>query len=176
MVDETGGVVRFDQANTLQRGMRLLAGTRPMAWLFARVLHHLDGPVMRHSSGRHSVSSALTGLPIVELTTVGARSGQPRTLPIVGVPDGDRLVLIASNYGQQRNPAWYYNLKANPRCSTVFRGQRREMDAYEAEGEERQRLWELDLSVYPPRDQYARRAGNRRIPVMVLQPAPTVTG
>ena len=157
MVDETGGVVRFDQANTLQRGMRLLAGTRPMAWLFARVLHHLDGPVMRHSSGRHSVSSALTGLPIVELTTVGARSGQPWTLPIVGVPDGDRLVLIASNYGQQRNPAWYYNLKANPRCSTVFRGQRREMDAYEAEGEERQRLWELDLSVYPPRDQYARR-------------------
>jgi len=92
------------------------------------------------------------------------------------VPDGDRLVLIASNYGQQRNPAWYYNLKANSRCSTAFRGQRHEMEAYEAEGEERQRLWELDLSVYPPRSQYAQRAGNRRIPVMVLLPAPTATG
>ena len=170
MVEETGVALRFDQANVLQRGMRLLAGTRPMAWLFARVLHHLDGPVMRRSAGRHSVSSALTGLPIVELTTVGARSGEPRSLPLIGVPDGNRLVLVASNYGQQRNPAWYYNLKANPRCSVAFRGQRHEMDAYEAEGEERQRLWELDVAVYPPRNHYAQRAGNRRIPVMVLRP------
>jgi deazaflavin-dependent oxidoreductase (nitroreductase family) len=174
MVEETGAALRFDQANVLQRGMRLLAGTRPMAWLFARVLHHLDGPVMRRSAGRHSVSSALTGLPIVELTTVGARSGEPRSSPLVGVPDGDRLVLVASNYGQQRNPAWYYNLKVNPRCSVTFRGQRREMDAYEAEGEERQRLWRLDVAVYPPRNQYARRAGDRRIPVMVLRPVENV--
>ncbi len=147
-----------------------------MAWLFARVLHHLDGPVLRRSVGRHSVSAALTGLPIIELTTVGARSGESRTLPLVGVPDGERLVLVASNYGKQQNPAWYYNLKANPRCSTTFRGQRHEMEAYEAEGEERQRLWELDVSVYPPRNHYAQRAGNRRIPVMVLQPAPKPTG
>ena len=170
MVEATGVALRFDQANVLQRGMRLLAGTRPMAWLFAWVLHHLDGPVMRRSAGRHSVSSALTGLPIVELTTVGARSGEPRSLPLIGVPDGNRLVLVASNYGQQRNPAWYYNLKANPRCSVALRGQRHEMDAYEAEGEERQRLWELDVAVYPPRNHYAQRAGNRRIPVMVLRP------
>ena len=176
VVEEIPGAVRFDQANVVQRGMRLLAGTRPMAWLFARVLHHLDGPVMRRSAGRHSVSAALTGLPIIELTTVGARSGESRTLPLVGVPDGDRLVLVASNYGKQQNPAWYYNLKANPRCSTIFRGQRLEMEAYEAEGEERLRLWELDVSVYPPRNHYAQRAGDRRIPVMVLQPAPEPTG
>jgi deazaflavin-dependent oxidoreductase (nitroreductase family) len=175
MVEIDGDEVRFDQANAFQRGIRLLAGTRPMAWLFARVMHHLDGPLMRRSSGRHSVSSVLSGLPIVELTTIGARSGVRRTLPLIGVPDGDRLVLVASNYGQQHNPAWYYNLKANPRCSTALRGQRHEMEAYEAEGEERQRLWELDVSVYPPRNHYAQRAGNRRIPVMVLQPA-TRTG
>ena len=175
MAKEAGAAVRFDQANALQRGMRLLAGTRPMAWVFARLLHHLDGPVMRHSSGRHSVSSALTGLPIVELTTVGARSGERRTLPLIGVPDQDRLVLVASNYGQRRNPAWYYNLKANPRCSATYRGLPHEMEAYEAEGDERQRLWELDVSVYPPRNHYAQRAGNRRIPVMVLQLAPTAT-
>jgi deazaflavin-dependent oxidoreductase (nitroreductase family) len=176
MVEESGGSVRFDEANAVQRGMRLLAGTKPMAWLFARVLHHLDGPVLRHSAGRHSVSSALTGLPVVELTTVGARSGRTRTLPILGVADADRLVLVASNYGQSRNPGWYYNLKANPRCSVVFRGRRHEMEAYEAEGDERERLWELDVSVYPPRNHYARRAGGRRIPVMVLQAAPTPTG
>ena len=78
-----------------------------------------------------------------------------------GSARGDRLVLVASNYGKQRNPAWYYNLRANPRCSTVFR---------------RQRLWELDVSVYQPRNHYAQRAGNRRILVIVLQPAPIPTG
>jgi hypothetical protein len=86
--------MRFDEANSVQRGVRLLGGTRPMAWLFARMLHRLDGPVLRRSQGRRSVTSALTGLPIVELTAVGARSGKPRTLPIVGVPDGDRLVVL----------------------------------------------------------------------------------
>lgn len=151
MVDDTRRGVRFDEANAVQRGIRLLAGTRPMAWLFARVLHHLDGPVLRRSRGRRSVTSGLTGLPIVELTAVGARSGEPRTLPIIGVPAGDRLVL-----GQRRNPGWYYNLRANPRCSVVFRGQRYEMEACEADGEERERLWELDVSVYPPRNHYAR--------------------
>ena len=64
------------------------------------------------------------------------------------------LCSFASSYGQQHNPAWYYNLKANPRCNTAFRGQRYEMQAYEADGEERQRLWELDVSVYPPRNHY----------------------
>jgi deazaflavin-dependent oxidoreductase (nitroreductase family) len=175
MVDNTGRGVRFDEANAVQRSMRLLTGTRPMAWLLARVLHHLDAPVLRRSRGRRSVTFTLTGLPIVELTAVGARSGQPRTLPVVGVPDGDRLVLVAGNWGQKRNPGWYHNLKANPRCSVVFRGQRYEMEAYEADGEERERLWESDIAVYPPRNHFARRAGDRRTPVMVLQPAPQGT-
>jgi deazaflavin-dependent oxidoreductase (nitroreductase family) len=172
MADAKGGL-RFDQANAVQQRMRMVAETAPMAWLFSRVLHHLDGPVLRWTQGRHSLTSALTGLPIVELTTVGAHSGEQRTLPIVGVPDADRLVLIASNYGQGRNPGWYYNLKANPRCSVVFRGSRSEMEAYEAEGTEREQLWELDVSVYPARDHYAQRAEGRRIPVMVLRPALT---
>ena len=54
--EEIAGAVRFDQADIVQRTMRQLAGTRPMAWLFARVLHHVDGPVMRRSAGRHSAS------------------------------------------------------------------------------------------------------------------------
>jgi deazaflavin-dependent nitroreductase family protein len=172
MVHDFGRDWGFGSANVVQRRVRLLGGTRPLSWLFARVLHHLDGPVLRHSGGRRSVTSALSGLPIVELTAVGARSGEPHTLPIIGVPDGDRIVLVASNYGQHRNPGWYLNLKANPRCSVGFRGRRYEMEAYEADGDERKRLWELDVSVYPPRKHYARRAGERRIPVMVLQPAP----
>jgi deazaflavin-dependent oxidoreductase (nitroreductase family) len=176
MVEEIGGSVGFVEANAVQQRVRLLAGTRPMAWLIARVLHRLEFPVLRCSAGRHSVSSAPTGLPVVELATIGARSSQPRTLPIIGVPGADRPVLVASDYGQQHNPGWCYNLKANPQYSVAFRGQRYETEAYDADGEDRERLWGLDVSVYPPRKHDARRAGGRRIPVLVLQPAPKPTG
>lgn len=162
--------MRFDEANALQRQLRRVAGRASVSWVLARVMHRVDGPVLAASRGRHTLTSLLTGLPIVELTTVGARSGLSRTSPIIGVPDGDRLILIASNYGQERHPGWYHNLLANPRCSVVFRGERTDMTAYEAEGDERDRLWQLDQAVYPARTHYLARAGTRRIPVMVLQP------
>jgi deazaflavin-dependent oxidoreductase (nitroreductase family) len=161
---------RYDNAGVARRLMRKTASAPATARFFARTLHKLDKPLLRRSGGKRSLTTWLTGLPIVELTTTGARSGLPRTMPIVGLPDGDRLVLIASNYGQERNPAWYYNLKANPRCSVAFRGQHLEMRAYEAEGDERQRLWDLDLTVYPTRANYAEWASHRDIPVMVLEP------
>jgi deazaflavin-dependent oxidoreductase (nitroreductase family) len=161
---------RYDRANLVRRAVRSLASTPRTARFFARTLHRLDEPILRRTGGKRSLSAWLTGFPIVELTTTGARSGLPRTHPIVGVPDGDRLVLVASNYGQERNPAWYYNLRAHPKCSVGFRGQRRQMRAYEAEGAERERLWELDLTVYPVRARYAQWASHRQIPVMVLEP------
>lgn len=125
-------VVLFDEANAVQRLMRQTGRIRAVAWLFARLLHRLDLPVMRRTGGRWSVTAALTGLPMVELTTTGARTGRPRTMPIIGTPDEDRLVMVASNYGSARNPGWYFNLKAHPRCTVVVRGQRYEMEAYEA--------------------------------------------
>lgn len=160
----------FDEANAVQRFMRQMARTRGGAWMSARLLHRLVLPVMRRTGGRWSVTAAVSGLPVVELTTTGARTGRPRTMPIIGTPDADRFVLVASNYGSTRNPGWYFNLKAHPNCTVVVRGRRHEMEAYEAEGEQRERLWALDCSVYPARRQYAARTGGRRIPVMVLQP------
>jgi deazaflavin-dependent oxidoreductase (nitroreductase family) len=162
--------VRYDEANAVQRLFRNAASTPMLARMFSRVLYRVDRPVIRLSGGRTSVTSALTGLPIVELTTTGARTGLPRTMPIVGIPDGDRLVLVASYYGSTRHPAWYHNLRAHPDCTVRVRGQERAMRAYEAEGEERERLWALDLTVYPTRARYAEWSG-RRIPVMVLEPA-----
>lgn len=164
--------MRYQQANALQRLLRGAASTPATARFFALVMHRLDRPVMQLTRGRSSLTSWLTGLPIVELTATGAKSGQPRTLPIIGVPDGDRLVLLASNYGNPRHPAWYHNLRANPACTVRWRGEELVMHAYEAEGEERERLWELDSTVYPARAAYAQWTGGRRIPVMVLRPSP----
>ncbi len=157
-----------DSPNLAARGIRRLIAARPMAWLLARTIHHVDGAVLRLSGGRTTAAALLSGLPIVLLTTTGARSGRPRAVPLVAVPDGPRLILIASNWGQARHPAWYYNVKANPRVSVTRDGQTRPYQAREAVGEERAALWARAVAVYPGYEGYARRAG-RSIPVVVLE-------
>src|SRR5712692_4720625 len=106
--------VTFEKANPMQRAIRRLAASGPGSWFFARVLHHIDRPVFRLTRGRHTLASLLSGLPVVMLTTTGARSGVLRTVPVLGLPTPDGLAVIASNYGQERHPSWYYNLRANP--------------------------------------------------------------
>jgi hypothetical protein len=115
-------VYGYDQANPLQRLMRWSGTLPPISWLYARTLHHIDRVVYRATSGRKTFTSLVTGLPVVQLTTTGARSGLPRTLPVLGVPEGDRLIVIASNFGQYKNPSWYYNLRAHPHAEIVFEG------------------------------------------------------
>ena len=77
-------------------------------------LPRIDRGMFRLSRGRTTFSAWISGLPIIMLTTTGARSGQPRTLPVLALPEGDRLVLIASNFGLPSNPGWYHNLRAQP--------------------------------------------------------------
>src|SRR5262249_6237749 len=105
------------------------------------------------------------------LTTTGARTGEPRTVPVLGLPTADGLAVIASNFGQHRQPAWYHNLRANPEGSVAIDGQSRRIRAVEAEGDRRRRIWEEGLRVYPGWSQYERRAAHRRIAVFVLEPA-----
>jgi deazaflavin-dependent oxidoreductase (nitroreductase family) len=159
------------RANPLRRLVRVTAAWPPVSWFYARTLHHIDRLVYRGTRGRATFASWVAGLPIVMLTTTGAKSGRRNTLPLVGLPDGDRLVVIASNYGQYRNPAWYYNLRANPRATVEFEGVTREMVARELDGEERERHYNHGIEIYPGWTQYRERASHRRIPVMELTPA-----
>jgi deazaflavin-dependent oxidoreductase (nitroreductase family) len=156
-------------ANLFRRIVRTTASWRPLSLFYARTLHHIDRLVYRLTRGRATFASWTAGLPIVMLTTTGAKSGRQSTLPLVALPEGDRLVVIASNYGQRRNPAWYHNLRANPRATVCFEGVTREMLARELEGEERDRHYERGIEVYPGWTQYRKRA-NRRIPVLELTP------
>jgi deazaflavin-dependent oxidoreductase (nitroreductase family) len=113
--------------------------------------------------------STLIGQPVVVLESVGAKSEKARRIPLLYMPDGDRVILTASNVGQKRHPAWYYNLKANPRAKLFMRGGTGWYTAHEAEGEERERLWGLVTKYYEGYRKYQTRA-ERRIPVMVLTP------
>lgn len=142
----------------------------PGRWLFANVLHRVDGALMKVSMGRVS-----TGIgtrfqrSACLLTTTGRRSGRRREVPLLTMRDGGDYVLIASSFGRERNPAWYHNLTAEPRCSLVVDGRRLECTAREAQGDERERLFQKAIELYEGYAEYRERAP-RTIPVMVLTP------
>ena len=166
-----GSMYDYAQANWLKRMVRRSGAWRPLSWVYARTLHHIDRVVYRLTRGRATFSSWVSDVPIVMLTTTGAKSGKPRTLPVLGVKENERLVVIASNYGQHRNPAWYHNLRANPRARMVFEGVEREVVARELTGEERERWYARGIEIYPGWTHYRRRASHRLIPVIELTPA-----
>lgn len=161
--------VRRGEPNGIRKLARDLSATAPVSWLLSHTLHHVDKRVFRFTNGRRTLSSLITGLPIVMLTTTGARSGKARTVPVLGLPDGDRIVVFASGYGQNsRPPAWYYNLRAVPEASATVNGVDHRVRASEAECEERDRLWRKGVEIYPGFTDYQERIAGRQIPVMIL--------
>jgi len=109
-------------------------------------------------------------LPIIQLTTKGAKSGQLRTVPLVVVVDGETLGLIGSNFGGRHAPGWYYNLKANPECEVKFNGKLQNYVARETQGDEYLHYWLTAVALYAGYAEYKERAAHRHIPVMVLEP------
>ncbi len=105
------------------------------------------------------------------LTTRGARSGRRITIPVVVIPVGDDLAVVASNWGRRRHPAWYHNLVAHPDATVTFEGRSHSVTARLVTGAERERILALDLLEYPARELYRRRAANREIAVFVLEEA-----
>lgn len=154
-----------------QRLVQRIAYSRPGVWLFSRTLHYIDLPLLRLTRGRVSVPTVLAGLPVITLTTTGAKSGMPRTMPVLGIPDGDRFVVIASSWGRRKHPAWRHNLRAHPRATVSLAGRTGVYDARETAGEERDMFWRRAVALYPGFSAYERTAGKRRISVFVLEPS-----
>lgn len=155
--------------------MQKIASSTPGAWFLARTQHHLDRVFFNLSGGRTTMAGAMTGLPVVIVASKGARSGIVRTIPLLCIDDEDypgTLAVVASNFGQARNPAWYYNLKAHPEVDCTLHGEKLRYRGREAEGEEYQRFWQYALDTYIGFPQYKMRAGQRHIPIMILEPLP----
>jgi deazaflavin-dependent oxidoreductase (nitroreductase family) len=149
----------------LQRQVSLPVLTKVFSLFLARI----DRPFLRFTSGRFSPSSFISGWPIVMLTTIGAKSGQVRTTPLIGIPDVEKIILVASNFGQKQFPAWWYNLRRNPQASLTYQGVTRPFKAHEATVEEYEKYWQLAIATYPGYSAYKERAG-RKIPILVLEP------
>lgn len=120
------------------------------------------------------VGSRIGGMPVLLLTTTGRKTGRSHTTALQYLPEGESYVVIASNAGEPRYPAWYLNVKARPEA-VVQRGRRRmAVLAREVEGEERRRLWARALEVHPAYAVYQNRT-TRCIPIVVLDPESRVS-
>jgi deazaflavin-dependent oxidoreductase (nitroreductase family) len=158
------------RANLWQRLWTPLLTTALGRALIRHIARPIDRALLPLTKGRLTFSRLF--YPTLLLTTTGARSGQPRSTPLIYFRDGTAMVLVASNYGEPRHPAWYHNLRATPRALVTADGATAPYLAREAEGAEREELWRKALAFYGGYEAYSRRAGGRRIPIMVLDPVP----
>src|ERR1700737_1332644 len=108
------------------------------------------------------------GRPLLLLTTTGAKSGQPRTSPMMYIPDGDRLMVIASNVGAPTHPAWYHNLVAHPQVTVEVGRETFDATPIVTTGEERHRLWTRIVESYPFFTEHQAKT-TRQIPVIILE-------
>jgi deazaflavin-dependent oxidoreductase (nitroreductase family) len=118
---------------------------------------------------RRSVTSLGTDFPLCYLTVQGRRSGEERTVPLLYVADGERVILIGSNWGKPRHPAWALNLEAAEAATVTIDGVSRVMRPRRASAEELDRYWRHAIVFWPGYDDYRRRAG-REIRMFVLEP------
>jgi deazaflavin-dependent oxidoreductase (nitroreductase family) len=154
--------------NAAQRALWRISYSRPGAWLFARTLHRIDTEALRISRGRITVAGLLAGVPVLTISTTGARTGIRRTTPVIGVPFGEDIAVIGTRFGQQGTPGWYYNLCADPSAEVSYRHRCVNASAREAGDAERQFIWAQAKRIYAGYEAYARRAEDRKIRIMVL--------
>ena len=124
--------------------------------------------ILRTTNGK--VLNSAFGMPVVELHTVGRRSGLPRTTMLTApVTDGQRIVLVASKGGDDRDPEWYRNLMARPDAEVTVDGQRRPVRARQASAAEKAELWPRVIAAYRGYAGYQRRT-QRDIPLVLCDP------
>jgi deazaflavin-dependent oxidoreductase (nitroreductase family) len=119
------------------------------------------------SNGREA--NTLRGMPIIVLTSVGAKSGKLRKTPLMRVKHGDEYAVVASLGGAPQNPVWYYNLKKNPHVELQDGAVKRDYLAREVSGDEKATWWKRAMEAYPDYADYQKKT-SRQIPVFVLTP------
>lgn len=142
-----------------------------VADLGLRTMSQVHRAIVQVTGGR--VLSSAFGMPVVELHTVGRKSGLPRsTMLTAPVVDGDRVVLVASKGGDDRDPEWFRNLIAHPAVELTMAGRRRSMRARQASAAEKAELWPRVVAAYRGYGAYQRRT-ERDIPLVICEPPGT---
>jgi deazaflavin-dependent oxidoreductase (nitroreductase family) len=126
------------------------------------------GIIKEFRANAGKVGGPFEGAPLLLLTTTGAKTGQPRTSPVMYLPEGGRMVVFASKAGAPTNPAWYHNLVANGAATVEVGTERFPVRATVASGEQRDRLYRKQSELYPGFAEYQDKT-TRVIPVIILE-------
>lgn len=157
------------QPNFIQRLIHRVLMYRPVTEFLAPRTKAIDTFFLKLTNGKHTLSE-LAGWNIVHATTYGTKTGKEIKLILIAIAHEEKLALIASNFGRQQHPNWYFNLLKTPECRVQLNGVEGVYVAREAHGEEREAFWQLAVSHYAGYEKYKERAAPRLIPVMLLDP------
>lgn len=159
--------------NSLRKLILNISSSEFGALILASILPHLDRWWYRLSGGKNTITNLILNLPTLMITTIGAKSGLPRNTPLLYIRDIQNplvFALIATNFGKEKYPAWYFNLKINPRVICTINGITQHYLAREITGEEYQHYWQLATQTYFGYDLYRKRIKTRKIPIFLLEP------
>jgi len=134
-----------------------------------RVLPRADRALQRITRGRWSLSDA-SGVKVVLLTSIGRRSGEPRVTPLTYVHWDGAYFVVGSNWTQPTDPAWAFNLTANPEAKLSLRGKQIDVTARQVTGEEREQVWPHLVELWPLYGTSATKTPERELPVFRLDP------
>ena len=140
---------------------------KPIPRWILKLMTRINVVVYKASNGR--LMNSLAGMPIIMVGMTGAKSGQPRTIPLMYVPDGDNFLLVASQCGAPKNPVWYNNLVKYPEVDITFQGKTIAMRATVLSEEEKAAVWPICVEYYPPYADY-QKLTTRSIPVFRCTP------
>lgn len=166
--------MEFSKPNFFYRFLHRIYRFGPISWLLSVFMPPIDRFVFKISRRKLSMAQLLSGLPVILLTCKGAKSGKDRNVPLISIPVGDKrteIVLIASNWGKPKNPAWYYNLKANPDVVVAYKGEEGEYLADEVKDENQyQDYWNTAVGYYSGYNNYKKKTSRNKIPIIKLTP------
>ncbi len=135
--------------------------------ILSKIAHRIDGPLLKLSRGRLSLTF---GYPVLLLTTLGVKSHRYHTVPLLFVDrEDDAVAIIGTSFGSTKHPAWYYNLVAEPICTVEIKGRRWQTTAREATPDEREKIWAQAARNYSGYDAYKDWTGGRIPPVFILE-------
>ncbi|HYY09599.1 MAG TPA: nitroreductase family deazaflavin-dependent oxidoreductase [Kineosporiaceae bacterium] len=152
------------------RLVRSAASTAPAARLLARTLRPVDTLLARRRPTL-SASGLVARLPTVALTTTGARSGRPRTVPLIPVVTDEVFAVLGTNFGGERTPAWALNLLTHAEAELAYGDRRVAVRARPLQGAERHALLAAATRLYPGFGRYVARAAHREVLVFALEPS-----
>ena len=159
-------MIRANSGSLWWRVASRFLAIKPVTLFFMHLATWVDRPLLKLSAGRWRLSFVV---PVLLLRCRGARTGRLREVPLMFVPDDDAPLLIGSNGGRSRDPAWCHNLRHGPDVSCVVDGAERHFRAVELGQADRPRAWQSAVALYPGYARYAQRA-QRTIPLFRLIP------